>query len=528
MEAWLARAAWAVVAFSCLQILLFGFGRDQGIYAVVGEGLLDGSMPYRDVWDFKPPGIFFVYALAEALLGKSMTSVRIFECAGLVFMVLAFRKLGREVFGSAAAGLLGGAVAALIHAELEFWHTGQPESFGGMLTMAGLALTVGAAVRGESTFRARLAVWLATGAVFGAAFLCKPPLGGGAIVCAGYVAAVRYRATRRPGSLFSPFVVMGMGSLVPLALCALFFWARGAWPALSWTLFEFTPGYTKLGWVNRTAHGLFLYSLTETLQGFSYLLPVAAALGVILPTVHPRERGAVLLLSLLVLVHGAGIALQAKFFQYHFGATLPVVSAVAGLGLYKGFRVAVRGGVPGAAAFVGAIVWLVSLRDALRHNPGTFWERTQDRMEYLFLRDRTREALDEKLYYVADYDLDVDRKAGRRVAALTRPGQSIFVWGFEPAIYWFSGRRAASRYVYDVPQRAAWQREGARRELLRDLERDPPQLVVVQHNDVFPFVTGDVLDSHAALGTFPELSVLVDTGYRLAESVEDVDLYVRR
>jgi hypothetical protein len=41
-----------VLGLAALQILLFGFGRDQGIYAVVGSGILRGEMPYRDLWDF--------------------------------------------------------------------------------------------------------------------------------------------------------------------------------------------------------------------------------------------------------------------------------------------------------------------------------------------------------------------------------------------------------------------------------------------------------------------------------------------
>ena len=34
-DVWLSRVAWAVIVLSLLQILLFGVGRDQGIYAVV-------------------------------------------------------------------------------------------------------------------------------------------------------------------------------------------------------------------------------------------------------------------------------------------------------------------------------------------------------------------------------------------------------------------------------------------------------------------------------------------------------------
>ena len=59
------------IAFLLAQLLCFGYGRDQGIYAVVARAMLDGGMPYRDAWDFKPPGIFLIYALARALFGEA-------------------------------------------------------------------------------------------------------------------------------------------------------------------------------------------------------------------------------------------------------------------------------------------------------------------------------------------------------------------------------------------------------------------------------------------------------------------------
>ena len=107
----------------------------------MADGILHGKMPYRDLWDFKPPGIFLVYAAAQALLGKSMLAIRALEVAGLVGMVFAFRRLGETFTGERKVGLVGGAVAALTHAQLEFWHTAQPETFGGYLIVLGLMLT---------------------------------------------------------------------------------------------------------------------------------------------------------------------------------------------------------------------------------------------------------------------------------------------------------------------------------------------------------------------------------------------------
>ena len=85
-----------IIFFLLFQITLLQHGRDQGIYSVVGRTILDGGVPYKDVWDFKPPGIYFVYALSRALFGKSMAAVRIFEACCFLSLVYAFFIFSRR------------------------------------------------------------------------------------------------------------------------------------------------------------------------------------------------------------------------------------------------------------------------------------------------------------------------------------------------------------------------------------------------------------------------------------------------
>lgn len=44
-------------------------GRDSGVFLYIGSKLLDGKIPYRDVWDHKPPIIYFIDALG-LFIGK--------------------------------------------------------------------------------------------------------------------------------------------------------------------------------------------------------------------------------------------------------------------------------------------------------------------------------------------------------------------------------------------------------------------------------------------------------------------------
>ena len=101
------------------------------------------------------------------------------------------------------------------------------------------------------------------------------------------------------------------------------------------------------------------------------------------------------------------------------------------------------------------------------------------------------------------------------------------MWGFEPVIYWLADREPASRFIYDVPQRASWNRERARAGLLADLARSRPAAFVVEHSDVFSFVTGDSLDSSGALETFPELAALLAREYVFHSRIDDLEIYVR-
>jgi len=522
-RAWLSVACVAVIGLGLAQILLFSFGRDQSIYAQVASTVLDGGMPYRDAWDFKPPGIFLVYALAEALLGKSMASVRVLETVGLLAMVWAFMRFSSTYFGSTVAGLVGGAIAVTLHAQLEFWHTAQPESFGGILTALALVATSAA----PSTTPRRLGQWATVGALFGAAFLLKPPLGGGAIVCATYLARKEQFRTGSPVKALTALVVGGVSSLAVIGFVAGWFVARGAWDDLAWTLFEFTPGYTQLSWDGANTLPRLYYATMELAWKFS-AFPIAGALLVVgLRPLHGREREGLSLVAGVIAIQLIGIVMQGKFFQYHYGATLQLAALVAGLGFTKLWLRAERFGPPALAGYATLVLILGSLRTAVRDLTDTFWARSQERLAYVVgaSRAKTRAELDALLYHVADYSLGANRDVAEAIAEITPKDASVFVWGFEPSIYWLSERAQASRFIYNVAQRVSWDREAARETLMRELG-NPPRVIVVQHEDVFSYVTGDFLDSHQALATFPELYDLLSTRYDKLRSVEDFDLYV--
>jgi hypothetical protein len=523
-DLWLKAVAWVTIVVSALLILTFSFGRDQGIYAVVGDGILHGEVPYRHLWDFKPPGIFFIYALGELLFGKNMMALRLLEALSLFGCVALMRKISFTLFENRTIGLVGGALSALIHVEMDFWHTGQPETFGAFFTLLGLMLTLE-----ETPRRARLAFYV--GLTFGVAALLKPPLGGGALVCAAYLA--QNERVRQPsgGPLVAlrPLLWLGLGGALPALACIAWFALRGGLHDFYWTMAQFTPGYTTLSWEGRRASDMLYYAIEEAFFKFSALAAAGVISAIAIAPLGRREREGLFLVLGVIAIHVAGIAMQGKFFAYHYGATLPLISLLGGLGLYKLWRKCLLGGIGGPLAFFSFVAVAVPMRYAVRDLPQFVWERSWIRLQYLLRMAPydSREAMDQQLSYVADYDLLADRQVAREVRARTRRDDKVYVWGFEPAIYWLSGREPASRFIYNVAQRSPWEMQYARRELLADLARNKPALVVVQSRDVFPSVTGDALDSRDSLPGFPELQRLIDSQYTFSKKVEDFDLYTR-
>lgn len=511
------------IGFLFTQILLYGHGRDQGIYSVVARTVLEGGMPYRDAWDFKPPGIFVVFALARAIFGSSDWTIRVLEVIGLGLTGLGLVELTRRHWNDARVGMLAAVIMTLIHAQLEFWHTAQPESFGGMLTIA--ALLFAPRPDKETTPRD----WFVSGVLFGIAGLLKPPLAGGALIPLLVYAWTNLRAGDPPPSwrttlrgLVRPTLLVAAGGATPIILCLAWFAARGALGDLYRVLFVFTPHYTKLGWKDATITGMTYYSFTEWLQQYGSVPTVGLLLALGFGFSSKEKPLAVLAIG-VVAMHLVGVTMQGKFFPYHYGATWPVTALLAAYGYHQLYQRATSR--KSKFAYFAFVIVVVFCRTAAKDVPESYLKRTVRRIKLIAggLRDqRTRD----ELASIADVSCMRNRAVANLLREKVPADRPIFVWGFEPQIYDMSGRKSASRYIYDVPQRVEWAKEEHRVVLMNDLQKTPPAAIVVERHDVFPHVTGNGFGSADSLKDFTPLQTLIKEKYTLITTIEDMDVFL--
>src|SRR6266542_6083957 len=77
--------------------------RDSGVFLYVGWRFLSGGIPYRDVWDHKPPLIYFVDALGLTLTPASLWGVWFLQIIFIFFTLFLIYKLLDREFGIYAA-----------------------------------------------------------------------------------------------------------------------------------------------------------------------------------------------------------------------------------------------------------------------------------------------------------------------------------------------------------------------------------------------------------------------------------------
>ncbi len=99
-----------ILGFSVLIVLqqanpmLSDLGRDAGAFAYIGNQIRHGQILYLDMWDSKPPGIFFINALGLSLIKGSRWGIWVVEYLFLSLILLYLDSLpSKKIFGLVTA-----------------------------------------------------------------------------------------------------------------------------------------------------------------------------------------------------------------------------------------------------------------------------------------------------------------------------------------------------------------------------------------------------------------------------------------
>ncbi|RRR74188.1 MAG: hypothetical protein EI684_07570, partial [Candidatus Viridilinea halotolerans] len=431
--------------------------RDEGAYATIAARLLAGDRLYQDLFDHKPPLVHLVYTLAAAAPGDPVVAVRILATLYLMATAMLLLALAWCLYGRRAAL----ASLALLLAYASSWRF-QGLTFNSEAVML-LPATLGCLLAVVALLRQRPWLLLGAGVAVGLAVLAKPI--GLALVVPLLLAPILAR-WRWQSSLLALSLGAG-GVAMPLALFALLIWAQGSIGAANEALLIYNRLYAAesvaQGWDLTQLWRIWQPMLTLAIPALLGWLWLSLALVAQRNASPPGLRAAHSLATLWGWALLATAFLSLRPYPHYYLAALPLLSLWAGSGLaWLAQSVAQKLERSWFALLATSFAVLVMIAPvpnelaSLRHMP------PDEQISHLYAWDGAQ--------YFAPA-----RAVAAYVAANVPPDQPIFVWAAEPQIYYMAQRRPASRFVYDYPVDRL---PGARDELLADLRRAPPPLII--------------------------------------------------
>lgn len=511
----------AVVLLVALPVLTYPPGRDQALYAEVGNAILRGQTPYVDIWEQKPPLIHYLYALSIGLFGPDTTAIRMVDFLTMPFTALALFWIGQRL-RDVRTGLLTVVVFGVFYFTETFASLSQSDL---ILT---LPMTLAAAAAIHTTdlkYNSRAALLWA----FITGVLCAISLLFKYFVVFFVLALVLNHVLSRRRIPVREAMAFSAGGLLFALATVIYFQATGI---LEQLLINAVSGtrYTAVG----SSEGDFVTSMLHFLN-FRWLhwgvMLVFAGLWLPLSWLNRRTQttdaphqsaASGWLLVWLWLLAGLLFALiQQKGFDTHWFPMLPPLALLAGdairqmlTGLFRVLRAGpvlrllMTGGV------IAGLLVILSLSTWVRAWEYVTGQETQQDYYARFVSGDVRPA---ESLQVIDWLLE-------RVA----PGDTLFIWGFRPEVYFVGGWRPATRFAVHVPlvgdiYPAEWQQQN-----VDVLWAAMPPCFIALENDYMPWVTGKNLDSHQLLQEYTELNNWLIYNYDRVHEIGDFLIWCRK
>lgn len=519
---------------------------DSGTFAYCGRVILDGGLLYRDCWDNKPPGVYYLNALAIRLVGASPGtspfSVWLFQAVWLTLAIWAYFLILHRVWEHAVLAALGSLVFLLLFLYPDIFQGGNYTETYAVLP-AILALGAFWAYRRSGQRR-----WLAAlGLLFTAGFLLKPTYIA-AVLASGSVIAYLDVRRRDYKTLVANLAVIAVAAAVPIFLVALVWVVQGSFYELWFAVFLHNFGYVRDGFTLRSlygsarlflinqpmaalttltgmAYGLFLYQHARSLFGFSR--PPDGDASRFTPGRMDPEQSRLWWqagLGLALLVDVIFAVAPGKFFGHYLQMLLPGMVASL-LFLWVAMRRAVRQArlhaahPPSTQAAALAAVLIVSLSGGLE----------------IAAKEMPNPAKLRAFCLVSGAPCYTPNELEQYILDNSQPDESVLVWAGHPALNFVTQRRSPTRYIFlkhlftPTPNdQNGWS------EFLAELKADPPALIVTQPDSSMglPYLQNPV--EHLCDGCdpdiqkkIPELKSMLDTEYQESFRIWDWVIYER-
>jgi 4-amino-4-deoxy-L-arabinose transferase-like glycosyltransferase len=451
---WTVAAAFAVlggiIVLQRLHTYAEPLDRDVGTYVVIAQAMRHGRELYTDLFDHRPPLVFVLYALAQALVGVGAPSVFLLSVAAAVATGLAlYAAAGSEW----PVGLWAAAFWALICADLPL-QANQPntEVFMNVALAAAFAFLLRVGPQAADP-RA-----LAAGACLAAAALLKPSvLPITACLALAHLVMPAAGSSRRAALVQAVPILAVTGAAIAVLLS--YFAAAGRGTDALNALVVYNQHYAG-SILSNLYEGMRPVRLYPSFLGHTLPLLVVAAAAAALVLRRPSRRA--VLLGAWLVGTAISVALPGKFYPHYYQLWLPPLCLAAAWSARALGRWLHRPQAGHALAAAAAVALAANQWPEFRRPPDE-WSRAK--YGDVFVRSRN---------------------LGTELAGMLGPGESLFQWGNEPELYVYTDRLPPTGMMWAQDVQYGPLRVPFRMRMLAQLSVADPDLIVVSRGQPLP------------------------------------------
>lgn len=431
--------------------------RDEGACAYMGQLMLAGIPPYAESHDMKPPGLYAAYALIMAVFGQTIVGIHL----GLLVVnagttVLLF-LLAKRLFGD-----MEGLVTAAVFAVLSLGQGVQgvfanAEHFVILPAIGGILLLLRAVKSGHL-----LTVFL-SGFLLGTGFIIKQPA---ACFIAFGGLYLLYSQFRAGGVVWSRCLLkcglFAAGAVFPFTLSCLILWCIGVFDKFWFWTFTYPGAYVSSTPLSVGLDFLKGNFLRVTEQGTG--LWILAGIGLTTIAWNKAIRAQVPFVVMFLVFSFFSVCPGLYFRPHYFTLLLPAASLLAGIGFNgisqwfsKDKSAALRKIVP------VLIILIIIFQSVYIQRIFLFTASPDEVSRMTFGPNPFPESL-QIAEYIQKHSSESDR---------------IAVLGSEPQIYFYSRRRAATKYtiMYPIMGKHKYAKQ-MREQMIREIETNCPKFLV--------------------------------------------------
>ncbi len=449
------------------------FERDEGEYAYAGQLILDGKLPYDQMYSMKLPGVYASYALIMALMDETRQSIHvaliIINALTILFLFLLgshLSSLGGGIFAAITFSILSlgasvhGIIANAEHFVILFSTAGLYLLLKGMeyksnfyLFVSGLCLGMGILMKQHGILFAML----------GIIWFCFKDNENGKI----------FRL-----SFFKRGIYLAVGIIVPYGFTCLLYAGSGQFtPFWFWTV-QYALAYSsqlplQYAWTGFLNRGIPVFQAASVFWIFSII-------GLLLSAWTVKKQKNSILTILFVLFSFASICPGFYFRPHYFILLLPAASICAGVAMHFLIEMLCK-----KKNITTKIVLFMSV--------AFFCTSISIYHQKEFLLEMTPLQAFRSIYSINPFPESVI--IGQYIKAHTKENDKIAVIGSEPQIYFYSGRPASTGFVYMYPlmenHEFALQMQ---KKMIYEIESNPPEYIIFLRHQLSWLVRPDSHD----------------------------------